>query len=162
MHPAARLQFERMIGEYTLAGYWGEWPGNGESWIALRGGSLGYYSEVANARQGLCRDTVRWHGAGPHRWEQVPTQHVGSLRKTTQGHAGAAHLAEHRLAARIGRVTGATFERCPVGAGRCKGVGLVMEAGNEDVQESRSISASVKPAARRASRLKGGRRRGAW
>lgn len=43
---------ERMVGEYTLAGYWGEWPGYPEGWIAADGKPQGYFSEAANAPQG--------------------------------------------------------------------------------------------------------------
>ena len=43
---------ERMVGEYMLAGYWGEWPGQGESWIACDGKPQGYFSSVLQAEQG--------------------------------------------------------------------------------------------------------------
>ena len=43
---------ERMVGEYTIAGYWGEWPGHEDGWIACDGKPQGYYSNVAGGRQG--------------------------------------------------------------------------------------------------------------
>ena len=43
---------ERMVGEYTIVGYWGEWPGGGDCWIASGGTPLGYRSQVAGADQG--------------------------------------------------------------------------------------------------------------
>lgn len=42
---------ERMVGEYTLVGYWGEWPGQGECWIAANGKPLGYLSQVTGTPQ---------------------------------------------------------------------------------------------------------------
>jgi len=43
---------ERMVGEYIIVGYWGEWPGKGECWIACDGKPQGYFSEVSQSRQG--------------------------------------------------------------------------------------------------------------
>lgn len=43
---------ERMVGEYMLAGYWGEWPLNGECWIAVDGKPQGYLSSVTGTSQG--------------------------------------------------------------------------------------------------------------
>lgn len=48
---------ERMVGPYTAAGYWGEWPGQGEGWIAVGGKPLGYFSQVTQSRQG---DPTHW------------------------------------------------------------------------------------------------------
>lgn len=42
---------ERMVGEYILAGYWGEWPEREESWIACGGKPLGYHSSVTGTPQ---------------------------------------------------------------------------------------------------------------
>lgn len=57
---------EPRVGEYILAGYWGEWPGKGECWIACGGGPLGYFSPSMNARQG-----------DPMRWRPLPTAPKG-------------------------------------------------------------------------------------
>lgn len=43
---------ERMVGEYMLAGYWGSWPGQADSWIACDGKPLGYFSKVIEKAQG--------------------------------------------------------------------------------------------------------------
>lgn len=43
---------ERMVGEYMLVGYWGEWPGQADGWIACDGKPQGYYSSVTNSNQG--------------------------------------------------------------------------------------------------------------
>ena len=52
---------ERMVGEYILAGYWGEWPGQGECWIACDGKPQGYYSPTAECDQGY-----------PTKWQPLP------------------------------------------------------------------------------------------
>lgn len=43
---------ERMVGDYTLVGYWGEWPDQGWCWIACDGKPLGYFSQVIEKPQG--------------------------------------------------------------------------------------------------------------
>ena len=43
---------ERRSGEYVLAGYWGEWPGKADGWIAVGGQPLGWHSSVVDAPQG--------------------------------------------------------------------------------------------------------------
>lgn len=63
---------ERMSGEYILAGYWGEWPGNGECWIAVGGGPLGWYSKVVEGLQGC-----------PTHWKPLPEAPNTSI--ATQG-----------------------------------------------------------------------------
>lgn len=52
---------ERMVGEYMLVGYWGEWPGIGECWIAVDGKPQGYFSQVTQSRQGY-----------PTHWARLP------------------------------------------------------------------------------------------
>lgn len=52
---------EPRVGEYTLAGYWGEYPGNGECWIACGGKPLGYFSKWAGKPQGY-----------PTHWKPLP------------------------------------------------------------------------------------------
>jgi len=43
---------ERMVGPYMLAGYWGEWPGQVDTWIACNGTPMGYWSSVTESGQG--------------------------------------------------------------------------------------------------------------
>lgn len=43
---------ERMVGPYMLVGYWGEWPGQSDGWIAVDGKPQGYFSQVTQSRQG--------------------------------------------------------------------------------------------------------------
>ena len=43
---------ERMVGEYMLAGYWGQWPGINDCWIACDGKPQGYLSGVTGTYQG--------------------------------------------------------------------------------------------------------------
>jgi hypothetical protein len=52
---------EPRSGEYTVAGYWGEYPGRGECWIASGGQPLGWLSQVTNTPQGY-----------PTHWKPVP------------------------------------------------------------------------------------------
>ena len=119
-----------------------------------------------DALEGIARDAVRRHRAGPHRGLQAPAEFSCHAGEAGQRHASAAHFFEHGRAAAIARVARARFERRPVGRRRREGVGLVVEAGDEDVhggslQVRFAISSSLKPAARRASTLYGGRDRGA-
>lgn len=52
---------ERMIGPFTLVGYWGEWPGQEDGWIAVHGKPLGYLSRVTGSPQGY-----------PTHWQPLP------------------------------------------------------------------------------------------
>ena len=52
---------ERMVGEYIIVGYWGEWPGVGECWIAVDGKQLGYRSQITGTDQGY-----------PTHWQPLP------------------------------------------------------------------------------------------
>ena len=54
---------ERMVGEYILTGYWGEWPEEEECWLPSGGGGpLGYHSKVTGTPQGY-----------PTHWMPLPT-----------------------------------------------------------------------------------------
>ncbi len=43
---------ERMSGPYVLVGYWGEWPGLKDGWIAAGGKPLAWLSQVTGTQQG--------------------------------------------------------------------------------------------------------------
>lgn len=61
---------ERRVGEYIIAGYFGEWPGDGECWIACAGKPLGYFSEWQQAPQGY-----------PTHWQPLPAPPSRLLNK---------------------------------------------------------------------------------
>ena len=64
-------QNERMVGEYTLAGYWGEWAGLCDGWIACAGKPLGYYSNCAESSQGY-----------PTHWQPLPAPPTDATPET--------------------------------------------------------------------------------
>jgi len=52
---------ERMVGQYIIVGYWGEWPDREDGWVAADGKPQGYLSSVTGTRQGY-----------PTHWQPLP------------------------------------------------------------------------------------------
>jgi hypothetical protein len=87
---------------------------------------------LGDALEGLAGDMRRRAGAGPGRGYERPAALPRCADEAAHRQAGAAQPIEHRRAAAEGREGRAAFEGGPVGPARGEGVGLVLEAGDED------------------------------
>ena len=109
---------------------------------------------AGDALERVGRDAVARHRAGPERRPQRPAAFLRRLGEPADRHAAAAHLVEHRRTARAGRVARAGLERSPVGRRGREGVGLVVEAGDEDRDHGHALRSRRGAASARGSRCR--------